>query len=92
MQLVDKKFTACPVCNSAKLVALDLYLGPDAVDGAFVPTDSENKAPWYKVTKGISLNGTFFQMCRDCGFLFRQDTPHRLNDFLTNIAKSEPHA
>ena len=92
MQLVEKDFVACPLCNSSKLVPLDLHMGEEAVTGTFVPADRENKAPWYSLTKGISPNGSRFQMCRECGFLFRQDTPHRLNDFLAHIAKNDPHA
>ena len=82
----EKRFAACPACQSTQLAQLQLDLGGEPAVGPLRPIQPAAQTPWYTPRKGISLNGTHFQMCRDCGFLFRQEAPDGLNEFLAQYA------
>ncbi len=82
----EKLFDKCLSCGSEQLETLRLQpLGESGLTGQFLTVD--RKLKFLRSKHGVDLRGNHFQMCRDCGFLFRQDSPAELKEFLKQYAK-----
>ena len=82
----EKQFDACLSCGSTQLELMALNPGSDVPPGGeFMPI--KHKLKLLRESHGVSLKSYYFQMCKDCGLVFRQDSPYGLNDFLKRYAK-----
>jgi len=82
----DKSFDTCPSCACDQLEALRLdVLGESSPAAIFTPT--QRKLKFLRSQHGVVLRGNVFQMCRSCGFIFRQDSPAVLDEFLQKYVK-----
>jgi hypothetical protein len=72
----------CPGCGSQHLV--------EVVDVASSSAQLVPQVPnlkWLRSPAGIELTSNRFQMCRDCGLLFRRESAEQLNAYIARHAK-----
>ena len=84
--IVEKTFDKCLSCGSEQLETLrQEAVGEGCPGTVFIPL--KRKLKFLRNQLGVVLRGDSFQMCRDCGFIYRQDSPDELNQFLKKYVK-----
>jgi predicted Zn-ribbon and HTH transcriptional regulator len=84
--LEEKSLNQCPVCHSEQLEALTMLVHGEGGEALFKPTQRPLKL--LRPAHGFRLHGSSFQMCLDCGFLFRQESPDAFKEFLKQNTKN----
>ncbi|CAN7604006.1 hypothetical protein LJR117_001368 [Acidovorax sp. LjRoot117] len=74
----------CPGCQSERLQAGHLHMGEGA--GEFIPAGYKWK--FFRASYGVAVHSNQFQMCKDCGLLFRHEDPRALQAYIDRNAKT----